>query len=131
MLRRFLAVVLGITLAVGLVSVIEYLGHQVYPIPQGLNVNDTEAMALYVASLPLGALAFVLASWAIGTLAGGWLAAVIAGEKHYLFAGIVGVLMLAGSIMTLVAIVHPTWFAVTGIVLIVLMVFTAARIAAK
>ena len=131
MFRKILAILIGGVVAVVLVSLIEYLGHRVYPVPQGLDISDSVAMAEYVNSMPLLAFGFVLASWAVGTLVGAWVGCLIAGEGFYLIAGIIGALMLAGSIMTLVAIPHPLWFSISGVLLVVLMTFAAVRLASK
>ncbi len=131
MVRKILAVVIGAAIAIGLISGIEFLGHQVYPMPQDLNPGDADTTAAYVRSLPLGSFAFIIGAWTIATLVGGWTAAKISGELPHLFAGIVGALVLMGSIMTLVMIPHPLWFSITAVVLIVLMAFIAGRLAAR
>ncbi len=131
MVRKILAVIIGAAIAILLVSLIEFLGHQVYPVAQDIDMNDQQAMAAYVKSLPLGALAFVIGAWAIATLAGGFAAAKIAGEKPQVFAGIIGALVLLGTAMNLMAIPHPLGFSITAVVLIAFMSFVAGRLASR
>jgi hypothetical protein len=131
MVRKILAVLIGGVVTVVLLSLIGSLGHQIYPVPQGLDASDRVAMAEYFNTLPLLAFGFVLASWAIGTIVGVWVACLVAGENIYLIAGVIGALILAGSIMKLVAIPYPWWFSISGVLLVVLMTFTAARLASK
>ena len=63
MLRKILAVVLGVVAAVIIIIAIEALGHSIYPPPDNLDVANREAMEVYVASLPLAALLFVMTAW--------------------------------------------------------------------
>lgn len=131
MIRKLLAIIIGVLVAGITVMLIQELGHGLYPPPADLDVSDREFMADYVAGLPWGPLAFVLASYVIGTLAGGWAAASVAGESSLLFAGIVGLLMLAGAIWNVMIIPHPTWFTVTAVIGVILATLLAARFSSK
>jgi MFS family permease len=128
MTRKIIAVLLGIITAFASVAGIESLGHTIYPPPIGLDMNDTEQMAEYMQLVPLGALLAVLAAWTIATLVGGVVAGKIADEKPLVFASIIGSLMMAASVSTLIMIPHPTWFSITAIVLIVLATLLASRL---
>jgi len=124
MFRRLIAVIAGIAVAVLLVMLIQKLGHGLYPPPADMDVNDQAFMKEYVANLPWGPLAFVLGSYAIATLIGGWVAVIIAAERPLLYAAIIAAFVLAGAISTVMTIPHPTWFtaaAITGIVVAALL----------
>ena len=71
----------------------------------------------------------MIASYAIATLVGGWLAGRIAGEKAMLFAAIVATFILAGTIATVRTIPHPSWFTITAVVSIVVAAFLAGYLA--
>ena len=58
-------------------------------------------------------------------------AGLIARASFLRMAIIVGAFMLAATIVNLRMIPHPTWFAVTGIVLIIVMIPLAARLAGR
>jgi hypothetical protein len=131
MVRKLFAVVAGLAVAAILVMLIQKLGHSLYPPPADLDPADEEFMRDYVATLPWGPLAFVLASYIIATLAGGWTAVKTAGESPLVFAGIVGLFVLTGAIMTVVAVPHPTWFIGTAIGGIFVAVLVAAKMASK
>lgn len=131
MVRRIFAVVAGVVVAVTLVMLIQKLGHNLYPPPADMDVSDQEFIRNYVASLPWGPLAFVIASYMIATLVGGWTAAAIAGEAPLLFAGIVGLFVLAGTISTVSLIPHPAWFTVASVVGVILAAMLAAYLAAN
>jgi hypothetical protein len=129
MIRRLLAVIAGIAVAVLLVMLIQNLGHKLYPPPVDLDLNDQAFMKEYVANLPWGPLAFVIASYVIATLAGGWVAVVIAVERPLLYTAIVAAFVLAGVISTVLTIPHPTWFTTVAIAGIILAALLAAGLA--
>lgn len=106
----------GVVVAGLLVWVVEMIGHSAYPIPEGLDYRDTEAMTAYVAALPVGALLSVVIAWFLGALGGTFVGARIGTAPPYIFAVLVGGFVLLGIGLNLVAIPHPTWMAVTGVV---------------
>lgn len=116
-LRSGLAVLLGAVVAGLLVLVIETVGHFVFPPPAGVDLKDPESLRTIMATLPLGALAFVLGGWAIGTFAGSWLAATLAPRAPLVHGLVIGVLFLGMAIATMLLIPHPLWFWLAAIAL--------------
>ena len=114
--RKILAVVAGVILAGIVVYAVEAIGHQVYPPPEGLDMKNMEAMKAYVATLPAGALLFVLLAYALGSFAGGWLAAKIARTSQIHLPLTVGGVQLLFGIINIVMIPHPTWFAIASVI---------------
>lgn len=131
MVRRIIAFIAGIAVAVALVMIIQKLGHSLFPPPTDLDPADREFMEAYVANLPWGPLAFVIASYFAATLAGGWVAGTVAGEWPLLYAGVVGFFILAGAISTVMMIPHPAWFTIAAIAGIVIAALLAATLAAR
>jgi hypothetical protein len=125
MLRKILAVVLGIVAAVIIIIAIEALGHAIYPPPGDLDITNREAMEAYVAGLPLAALLFVMVAWIAATFAGGLLACFIAKQMPLIYASIVGVLVLLGTIINLMSIPHPLWFSIISVLAIIATIFVA------
>lgn len=117
--KNIAAGIAGVATAVVLVWLVEMLGHSVYPPPAGLDFADPDAMRAYVATLPIGAFLFVGGAWFIGTLSGTIVACKIGSAKPTIFAGIVGGLMLAATVVNLTMIPHPAWFSILGVVGIV------------
>jgi pimeloyl-ACP methyl ester carboxylesterase len=113
--RGILATVLGVLVAGLCISLVQALGHRLYPPPEGLRRDDVEALAVYVAQAPIGALLAVLLSWVVGIFAGGLLAASIARRRPRLYAGVVAAVVLLGAILNFAAIPHPVWFVLTSI----------------
>ncbi len=126
--RKILAVVFGIVVAVVLIIAIEALGHAVYPVPDGLDLTDPEALQTYVMDAPIAALLFVLGAWLVATLVGGLLACFIAKESPLVYSAIIGGLVLLGTILNLMSIPHPTWFSITAISAIIATIFVTSRL---
>jgi len=128
MQRKISAVVLGVVVAVVLIIAIEALGHSAYPLPEGLDISNSEAMQAYVMGLPIGALLFVMGAWLVATLAGGLLACFIARETPLVYAAIVGGLVLLGTVINLMSVPHPPWFSITSVLAIIAMIFLTGRL---
>lgn len=129
MVKKLIAVIIGLAVAMLLVSVIQKWGHSLYPLPTDMDLADQEFMSDYVANLPWGPLVFVLGSYFAGTLVGGWVAAFIARESPLVIAGFIGLAVLAGAIANMVIIPHPTWFATAAVIGIIVAVMIAAKLA--
>lgn len=128
MLRDVIGAVVGIAVAMITVLLLEKAGHYVYPAPADLDVRNTEAMMDYVASLPIGALLFVLIAYVIGTFDGVFVGAWIGRTKPVVFALVVGVLMLVATITNLIMIPHPLWFSVSAVAGIIVAAWLATLV---
>ena len=128
MIRKILAVVFGIVVAVVLIIAIEALGHAVYPMPDGLDFTNPEALKAYVMHAPIAALLLVLGAWLVATLVGGLLACFIAKESPLVYSAIIGGLVLMGTIINLISIPHPLWFSITSVLAIIATIFVTSRL---
>ena len=117
--RNLGAGVAGVVIAMLAVWLVQVVGHAVYTPPAGLDPKNLEAMQAYVASLPLGAFLFVIASYFIGTLAGTCAACAIGTMLPRVFAILIGCLMFIATAMHVAMIPHPTWFIVAAVIAIV------------
>lgn len=129
MLRKISAVFLGVVVAIATVMLIEWLGHQIYPPPPGVDFNDPEQVRKLTSNLPLGAFLMLLLGWLLGTFCGGLTACYVAREKPLVFASIIGTIMLVATITNLAMLPHPTWFSIAGIVVIGIGTLLASRCA--
>lgn len=127
MLRKISAVLLGLIVAFVTVWLFEWIGHQIYPLPPGLDFKDPEQVRLFASNLPLGALLFVLLSWLMGTFSGGLVASYLAQEKPLVYASVIGAAMMAATIANLAIIPHPTWFSIAAVMVIGLGTLLAGR----
>jgi hypothetical protein len=127
-IRKILAVVLGVVAAVVLIVVGETFGHSVYPAPPDLDVDDVEALRAYVTGAPIGASLLVMGAWLVATLGGGLLACFISRETPLIYSAIVGGLVLVGTIINLMSIPHPLWFSITSVLGILAVIFVTGRL---
>ena len=130
MLRKVLGALAGIATAVLTVMLMEWLGHSVYPPPDGIDLSNTEALTTYVAAAPLGALLFVLVGYLIATFDGTFIACLIGRAPQYIYALLIAVLMLASTASNLIMIPHPTWFSISAVVGIIASAWLAKKVAA-
>ena len=130
MIRMLLGTVTGITIAIATVMIMQKIGHSVFP-PPDMDPTDTEAFKTYVASMPIGALLFVLASYLVGVFDGVFIACLIARMKYHVFGVIVGGLMLVATIANLILIPHPLWFSIAAVLGIVVFTVIAVFIAIR
>ena len=115
MFRRILAVLGGLFFGVVTITIVEKLGHYLFPRPAGMKENDLEALKQYVETAPLMALLFVILGYALGALIAGFSATKIAGDGRKTYAVICGVIFLLQSIYMMYILPTPIWFWVLGI----------------
>jgi len=129
MIRNIGALIAGIVIAFVLIYLIEMLGHAIYPPPPDLDFSNPDAVRPYIATLPIVALLFPMIGWLLGAFAGSFVANICGDAKPYVFSGIVGGLVLAGTIANLIMIPHPLWFSITALIGIVASAWLANRVA--
>lgn len=113
MLRKILAVVLGVLAAVVVILVVESLGHYLFPPPPDIDMTDREAVRAMAASMPAGAFLTVLAAWTLGALAGG-VAAILVSPGRPWPAWVVAGVVLLFAILNMAMIPHPLWMMIAA-----------------
>jgi hypothetical protein len=91
------------------------VGHAIWPPPESLDWKDTEVVRTYVSQLPFLALLFPILSYFLGALAGPVVASKIGTARPVVFAGIIGLVLLAFTIANLIQIPHPHWFSALAV----------------
>ncbi|MGZ3699895.1 MAG: hypothetical protein ACXVCH_17515, partial [Bdellovibrionota bacterium] len=86
----------------------------VFPPPAGMNFQDPQAVAAFIAGLPVAAFLLMLITFALGSLVGGLIATRVSKEPGPRPALMVGILLTAFGIMNLRAVAHPMWFSVAS-----------------
>jgi hypothetical protein len=129
MFRNAAAMVAGVIIAFGTVMLIDKLGHAVYPPPAGLNFSDPDSIRPYLATLPVGAYLFILASSMLAAFAGTLVACYIGTARRRLFGAVVGGIVLAATIANFIAVPHPHWLSIATLVGVVGATLLAMRIA--
>ena len=126
-LRGVLAVLLGVIVGMVVIGAMEYVAHLIYPLPEGIDPHDMEALKAAIPRMPLGAFVSLLVAWGAGAFAGGRLAAWMASSSKTLHAMIVGLLLLSAAVGNMLMIPHPAWFWAVSLALFPLLAYAGAR----
>lgn len=126
-MKILLGVVAGALVAFLCVFGIETVGHLAFPPPPGTDFTDPAQVARLMEVMPPAALAFVVAAWFIGTLAGAWVADALA--KRGLAGWVVALLVIAAGVFTMTTIPHPMWMWAAGVALPLIAAWLAQRFA--
>ncbi len=117
MLKRILFIILGIIVASAVVYVVEFLGHQVYPPPEGITMENADKFLDYIQNkMPTGAMLFVVLAHFSGTIAGSFVTAKLNKDKPYT-GMIVGTILMIFGIILAFLLPHPLWMMILDIAL--------------
>ncbi|WP_062544891.1 YrzE family protein [Rufibacter tibetensis] len=131
MFKSILSVVGGAAIGVFTISLVQYLSHQLYPMPASLNPKDPDAVATFLNNAPTAALLLVLFAYALGSFFGGMVAARYAPRKPVLHALLVGLSLMVAGIANLLSFPHPTWFVVVSLLIYLPMAFFGGNMSAR
>jgi hypothetical protein len=92
------------------------LGHKIIPI-EGIDPGNMEALKAVMPSLDMEYFIFPFLAHALGTLAGAFIAGLVAANRNMLFALIIGGLFLIGGIVVNFMLPGPAWFAMADILI--------------
>jgi hypothetical protein len=130
MLRRILAVPAGLIVGIICITIIEKIGHQLYPPPAGAASGDMVAMKDYVAHAPFMALFFVIIGYALAAFVSGFTASKVASNGKHTSAIVCGVIFLFITIYMMFSLPTPVWFWILGIFVLGL-VLVGSKLALK
>jgi hypothetical protein len=115
-LRNILAVVLGLAVTMLVNGGLIFLGGSLVPPPAGMNPNDLESVRAHAHLFEAKHFLMPFLAHALGSLAGGCLAALIAANRKMTFALIIGCAHLLGGIAAAYHVPAPVWFLVSDLV---------------
>lgn len=116
MARNIGAFVAGFLVVGVVVAGLQAISAQIFPLPEGFDPTDAEALARHTATLPAGAWAMAFGSEIVGAFLGALTAGRIAGSHRKRFAAAIVGLALLGSILNWTSFPHPLWFVVGQLV---------------
>jgi len=114
--RTILGILAGLLIAWLVMSVAEFGSVVLHRPPPGVDLRNPEALALHIASAPWSAMLVVAVGWVLGAFLGALVAARIARHRRAA-ALVIGALVVLGVIGSTMAIPHPLWMTIAGIVL--------------
>lgn len=114
-LRSASAILMGFITGFVIIVGCEYANIRLFPLPQGIDPEDTAAMNAAMGAMPAKALLLVLVGWFIGTIGASFMATRFATQFKALHGMAMGLIFLGGAIMTMRQVHHPLWFWIVGI----------------
>ena len=131
-IRALLGVLAGLAAMFVVITAIEYVAHQMFPPPPGLDPRNPADLATVLASQPVAGLAMVVLAWVCGAFAGGWLAARISSVWPRAAAITIALVVMSGVVGMIVQLpAHPTWMSVLGLLLPIPAALLAALLARR
>lgn len=113
--KSVLAVLGGLVAGYVVILLVQNISSGMFALPDDVTIEDRDALARAMSSLPIGAFLMVLLSYALGSLLGGWIAARNAPRAHLGHAIAVGVMLTLLGLVNLTVFRHPTWFIVLNV----------------
>ena len=108
-MRDIFAVLVGWIVGMALNMAFFYLNVALYPMPDGVTLQDKQGFAAYIETLPLTAFLIVLVAHLSQSFFGALAAAKISRKRPMVVAMIIGVLSLIGGYINMQSIPLPTW----------------------
>ena len=128
-MKNLWAVLAGIAVAIILVIIGDIITHKIYPVPKGLDFADPIQVATYMKTLPSSALFLVLIGQVVGLFGGGIVVSKISKDVKPLH--IFSLIFILLSVMNLVMITHPVWFAIASLSTLILVYLTLIKLTSK
>jgi hypothetical protein len=120
-------VVAGLIVAFIIMMLLEYINSYFFPLPQGLDVGDPEAVRAFSASLPWTAYILVLLGWIVGSFVAGYVTTYLSGERTYRLSLTVGIMLTLLGILNNIAIGHNMFFNIVGLPMFIIFTYLGHR----
>lgn len=117
-MKSVVAILMGLFAGVIVIYLIESISHQIYPMPNGLKIENKQALEEWMNTLPAGANFLVLVAWLLGSTVGGFVASYMDRANAKTSTIGVGIFLLIATLMNLYLIPHPAWMWIGGIIAI-------------
>ena len=114
--RNILAVITGIIVGSAVNMGLIMVSGSIIPPPEGVDPTDLESLKASMHLFEAKHFIFPFLAHALGTLAGSFLAALIAASHKMKFALAIGVFFLLGGIANTFMLPSPTWFTILDLV---------------
>ena len=131
MARNIVAVIVGLTAAGMTIWSIEMVNYRMFPLPDGLDITNKEAMKEYIKTLPGLAFGIVIFAHLAGAFIGGWIASLIAQNNQRNIALGIGLFLLVMGLINLLMIPHPIWFMILDLAVYVPAAFLGYKFFAR
>ena len=118
MTRKIIAIVIGVLIAVGIISLCEYITGKIFPFPPEIQYKDKETIRAFMENASVINYLMILFGYILGCFGGGFVASLINGKEHFQPAIIVGAILLVSGIMNIFQLPgQPSWFIITCLII--------------
>lgn len=125
-MRKVLGVIVGVAVAMATITIVEMIGHLIFPPPPGTDMRDPAQVARIVSLIPLPAKIWVTLAWFLGSLTGALAGITVA--RWTAAAWIVAAVVIAGAVWSYTMIPHPLWMQAAGVLFPLLAAGIALRL---
>jgi hypothetical protein len=115
-LRNILAIVAGLIIGSMVNMGLIMISGSIIPPPNGADVTTIEGLKASMHLFEPKHFIFPFLAHALGTLAGAWVAALIAGRRKMRLAMVIGIVFLVGGITNVVMLPSPVWYTILDLV---------------
>ena len=119
MLRKIIGVMAGLMVAMLIITVIESLNAKLHPLPNGVNIEDREAMQGYINSLPKTAFIILLSGYLLASFFCGLVIRLIAKSDDRTPAYLASIGLATAGIVNFFSFEHPWWVIIIGLLIFV------------
>lgn len=113
--RNILAVIIGLAIGSAVNMGLILISGSVIPPPEGADATTMEGLKESMHLFEPKHFIFPFLAHALGTLAGAFIAALIAASRKMTFAVVIGAFFLIGGIVNVYLLPSPTWFGIVDI----------------
>lgn len=130
-MKNIIATIVGLIIASVTVYIFESLiGHQLFPFPEGADPSNMEWLKNHMDQIPFGSKVLVIIAHFLGIISGMFFASLIS-RTSMVPAYIVGGLMLAATIATIILLPKELWFSIFDFVLALVGILVGKILASK
>ncbi len=130
-LRSIFGVIIGLFVAILIISLGAYASTILFPFPPGVDPNDPAQLRAATGQTPILAFLILVLGWAAGSFVGAWLAGRIAGRAPLVHGLVVTVALLITGIANMIMLAHPLWIWPLGILAFLGCGYLGARLSAR
>ena len=118
-MRNLISVFLGVISGIFIIFSLEIVNHIIYPIPKGMDLNNTEALNAYTSAAPMIVFILLIISYSLGSLVGGLVSSSIATYNKMTQSITTGGILMGLGVYNLFMIPHPIWTIIISIFLFI------------
>ena len=129
MIRRVLAVVVGLIAALFVSNLIQFISHAVWPPPFDVDLANPESIKTMIRTMSSGQFIVLLAGYAVGSLVAGYVMGKITRSRNPIAPLIVGALLTAIWVLLNLDFPYPSWVIIVGLFMYIPFLFLGVAVA--